>query len=102
MDETRRADGALDLAERTRVLHVVAGRTRKIRVVPNIEEIRREAEALCFRQAEVLDQRKVPILLEGAAINVAVERAKASSTSIRIEPTACGVSGRGWSEVAVV
>ena len=81
LDEARSADRALNLAEGAEVLDVVRRRAGEIRVIPDVEEIRCKSEVLPFRQAEVLDQREIPILLERAAVDIAAERPEASSAS---------------------
>src|SRR5215470_2759872 len=73
LNQPRRADGRENLPERPRIFNIVDGRVRKVCVVPDIEEIRREANGLLFCQFEVLDEREVPILLERSTVDVAPE-----------------------------
>src|SRR5215470_3326679 len=70
LNQPRRAYSRENPPERPRIFNIVDGRVRKVCVVPDIEEIRREANGLLFCQFEVLDERKIPILLERSAVNV--------------------------------
>ena len=70
MDQSRRADGRDDFAEGTGVLNVSRRRIGKVRVIPDIEEVRREAKLVTFRDREVLDQGEVPVLLEWSTVEI--------------------------------
>src|SRR4051812_37634837 len=89
LDEARRTDRAYDLGEggelggRSAVeADIVLNRIAKIRVVPDVEEVRGEAQRLFLSQTKILDQGKIPVLLEGSAINVASEVSEGCRTSI--------------------
>src|ERR1700722_3448139 len=62
-------------------------------MIPDIEEIRREAQLLPLRDAEILDQRKIPVLLERPTINIAPQVSKSRGAGIRIQ-RASGRIGR--------
>src|ERR1700751_2565441 len=70
LNQARRAHRAVDFSECRRVLNIIQRRTSKINVIPDIEEVRGETQILPLSDAEVLDQRKVPVLLEWSAIQV--------------------------------
>src|ERR1700747_2534502 len=76
LDQARRAHGAVDLAKSPWVLEVSGCRISKVGVIPEIEEIGGEAQILALGQAEVLDEREIPILLERSAIDITTERAE--------------------------
>ena len=57
----RIADGGFNIADR---------RIGEVRVIPNVEEISREAEALPLRDLEILDEGEIPVLLVGSTIDV--------------------------------
>src|SRR5215471_16131969 len=63
-------------------LNVGHSRIREVNVVPQVEEVCSETEILFFPDREVLDQRKVPILLDRAAVDVATKIAKVRPTEI--------------------
>src|SRR5581483_2513831 len=104
LNQARVADGRHDLAEGGRALckssvrpaiadtgrvaegsfHVGAGRVGEIRVIPDVEEIRRETKLLAFRDRKILDQRKVPILLERTAVEVPTHISERGGTRDRI------------------
>jgi hypothetical protein len=90
----------LDLAERAGILDVVRRRAGEIRVVPDVEEIRREAKVLPFRQSEVLDEREVPVLLERAAVDVAAESSEAGCASIGVKLAAIRIGRRSSRKIA--
>src|SRR5215469_7192969 len=93
LDQTRRAGGGKDFAERTvrnqagrgaaihawgaqRRLDVVDRWIGEVRVVPHVEEVRGEAQIEAFGDREVLQDREVPTLLVGSAESVAAEIAE--------------------------
>src|SRR5256885_2263671 len=63
----RIADGRFNIVDR---------RICEVRMVPNVEEISCEAEALPLRDLEILDEREVPVLLGRPAIDVPAEMAE--------------------------
>src|SRR5579863_4200631 len=73
LNEPRRADGGKDSAEGSRILHVGDRWIRKVRVVPNVEEVRCKAQLLPLGDFDVLEQREVPVLLMGTAIYIPAE-----------------------------
>src|SRR5207248_1334545 len=80
LDETRGADGADDLAESDGVFYVVRRGVAKIRMIPDIEEIRRELQRLLLSQAKILNQREITILLKRPPVNIAPEIAEERRT----------------------
>src|SRR6266446_5773557 len=66
LDQPRRTDGRENPAEGTGDLHVrgraVAG-VREVGMVPDVEEVRREAQGLPLGQLEILEEGKIPVLL---------------------------------------
>jgi hypothetical protein len=66
----------------------------KVGVVPQVEEIRRKAKLLAFADLEIFDQRKVPILLERALVEIAAEIAEAGSAKVGIGRTLRGIQLR--------
>jgi hypothetical protein len=50
--------------------------------VSDVEEIASEANSLPFADAEVFDERKVPVLLERPAVNVAPEVAEICAAEV--------------------
>src|SRR6516165_4632558 len=93
LDQTRRAGGGKDFAERTvlnqsgggaaidawgaqRRLDVVDRWIGEVCVVPHVEEVRGEAQIEAFGDREVLQDREVPTLLVGSAKSVAAEVAE--------------------------
>src|SRR6516162_9398219 len=99
LDQTRRARGRKDFAERTvrnqagrgaaidawgaqRRLDVVDRWIGEVRVVPHVEEVRSEAQIEAFGDREVLQDREVPILLVGSAESVAAEVAEDRHASV--------------------
>src|ERR1700722_17541370 len=71
LNQSRRTHGAGDLAERTvrraNALHVEERRVREVGVVPDVEEVRREAKRLPLGDLEILDQREVEVRLARSA-----------------------------------
>ena len=49
-------------------------------MIPDVEEIRREFEVLVFRDAEVLADGHIPVLLERSAESIAAESTEACSS----------------------
>src|ERR1700730_9833465 len=71
-------------------------------MIPDVEEIRGEAQLLAFGDMEILDQRKIPVLLEGSAINIAPQIAERRGAGIRIQCASSRVGGRRKSKVRAV
>ena len=67
-------------------------------MIPQVEEIGREAQILPFRKSEMLDDREIPVLLERAPINISAEIAEAGGAEIRIARTSGWVQKRGRCE----
>ena len=67
----------------------VVERVGKIGVIPDVEEIRGEAQFLALGDTEILDQREIPVLLGGSAINVAAEVAEAGGAVVQAQVAAC-------------
>jgi hypothetical protein len=65
-----------------RILHIGKRRAAENRVIPNIKHIGRKANLLAFVEREILDDGDVPILLKGAPIDVAAQRAEARGGSV--------------------
>src|SRR5258708_6370124 len=76
LDQARRAYRREDFSEWAGVFDVVEGWVGEVGVIPDVEEVRGETELLAFGDLKVLDQRKVPVLLERAAIDVSSEIAE--------------------------
>ena len=89
LNQPRRTDGTSDFAERTvrrrDGFDIGHCGIAKIGVVPDIEEIRGEAQALPLGDAEILDQREVPVLLRGATEDVAAKIAEAGGAKVGID-----------------
>src|ERR1700722_6869397 len=71
-------------------------------MIPDIEEIRREAQLLPLRDAEILDQRKIPVLLERPAINIAAQIPERRGASIRIQRTSGRIGRRREGKVRAI
>src|ERR1700722_16430954 len=71
-------------------------------MIPDIEEIRREAQLLPLRDAEILDQRKIPVLLERPAINIAPQIPKRRGAGIRIQRASSRVGRRRKRKVRAI
>src|SRR6267378_504852 len=86
LHQPRRAHGRENPAEGARDLHVrsraVAG-VREVGMVPDVEEIRREAQGLPLRQPEVFDEGKIPVLLVRSAVDVAPKIAEQRRAEIK-------------------
>ena len=54
-------------------------------MVPDVEEVAGEAQALPLGELEVLDQREVPVLLRGTAEDVAAKIAKVGGAEIGVQ-----------------
>ena len=65
-------------------LHVVDRWIAEVRVVPNVEEVGRKSQLLPLGQPDILDQRKVPVLLVRSAENVPAEIAKVCRAEVRV------------------
>ena len=53
-------------------------------MIPQVEEICGEAEILTLSEFEVLDKREIPVLLEGATVDVAAETAESRGAEVGI------------------
>src|SRR5678816_3911689 len=110
LDETRRAHGGKYLAERiigiARIgkigFDVGNRRVAEVRVVPDIKEVGGEAHRLPFRQAEFLQERKVPVLLEWPTINVPPQIAEVGGAEVVIAGALSGIKQRRTGEVGRV
>ncbi len=103
LDQARSTHGRENSAERG--VGNFGGRgIGEIRVIPDVEEVRSETQFLALGDAEILDQRKIPILLEGPAINVAAQVAEGGSASGsgRISGATNGIGWGRESEVSGV
>ena len=56
---------------------------RKVRMVPQVEEIRREPHLLVLANLEMLEERCIPVLLKRTVIEVAAQVAEAGRAAIR-------------------
>ena len=104
LDQPRRADGGVDFAEWRRGLrqsavgrtisypgsaakcrfHVVETRISEVGMIPDVKEIRRESKILFLGDAEVLDEREVPVLLEWSAIQIPAKISESCHAGTRI------------------
>ncbi len=95
LDQARSSGRADNLAERIRVRSWSAGpcqillvigdqRSSEVRMIPQVKEVRSEAQVLSLGELEVLDEREIPVLLEGAAINISAEIAESSGAIVGI------------------
>src|SRR6266403_665423 len=82
LNQPRRSHAGDDSSESRRVLNVRHCRIREVGVVPNIKEIRREAQFLPLGQTKILQHREVPVLLMRSAIDVASEIAEQRDDTI--------------------
>src|SRR5205807_4903916 len=93
LDQPRRAHGAGDFAERSggqrlaggikrNALHVVDRWIAEVRVVPNVEEVGRKSQLLALGQLDILDQRKVPVLLVRSAKNIPAQIAEVCGAEV--------------------
>src|SRR5215469_6396265 len=73
LNQARCAHGLRDPRECRGILHIGLRWVGEVRVVPDIKEIGGKAEGLTLAQAEILDEREVPVLLVRPAIEVATE-----------------------------
>src|SRR5277367_906931 len=76
LDQPRHSLRTRDYAEIAGALDIGSHRVGKIDVVPNVEEVRGEPQILSLRQANVLDERKIPVLLEWPTINIPAQVAE--------------------------
>ena len=53
-------------------------------MVPDVEEVGREPKSLAFCQTEVLDERKIPVLLERPAVDVAAKISKVCPAEVGV------------------
>ena len=60
-------------------------------MVPDIEEVRGEAEFLAFADLEILDQRSIPVLLERTVVEIAAKISETSGAVVRIGETLSGI-----------
>src|SRR5690242_6952936 len=80
-------------AWRSRDFHVVYRWIRKVRVIPDIEEVGGKPQVLLFGDLEILDQREIPVLLVRSAVNVAAKISKESYYAVA--PLGSGHERRG-------
>src|SRR5579871_821403 len=94
LNQTRVAVRLYDLSKRAvgrgNRLHVGNRGVSEVGVVPQIEEVRREADIVPFANFEVFQERDIPILLERTTVDVAAEIPESGTTEVRI------VSAIGW------
>ena len=100
LNQARSSNRGENFAERTvrdaDGFNVVDRGIGEIRVVPDVEEVRRETQALTLGDREILDQREVPVLLERTTIDVAAEIAKDGDGSV---PAICSTEQRSRSKI---
>ena len=95
LDQARSAYGLHDRTERVLAyasgrdpgvvgLDVGDGGVAEVRVIPNIEEVRCEAEFLAFGNLEVLENGRVPILLERTVVNITAQVAETGGAEVRV------------------
>lgn len=88
LDQPRRPRHTCDLAERTVSaadgFHVGHCRIRKVGVVPRVEKVGCEAQALALGDLEIPDQREVPVLLARAAESVAPKVSEARGAVVAV------------------
>src|SRR6267143_2287956 len=95
LDQARSAYGLHDRTERVLAyasvrdpgvvgLDVGHGWVAEVRVIPNIEEVRGQAEFLTFGNLEVLENGRVPILLERTVVKITAQVAETGSAEVRI------------------
>src|SRR6266404_6515539 len=114
LDQARGPLGVHDLAKgtvgRTRQIRLDIGHCRvgEIDVIPQVKEVGGEAQVLALLDREMLDQRKIPVLLEWTTIDVAAQVAEVGPTEVAggVSRAQRGIelrSGResGWIQVAV-
>lgn len=77
------AEGTVSRARQVR-LDVGYRGVGEVGVIPDVEEIGGEADLLALADVEILDQRRVPVLLERAAVKVATEVAEARGAEVGI------------------
>ena len=86
LDQAGGPDGGENLAERAvryaNGFDVIDRRIREIRVIPDVEEVRREMKALPLGERKSLNQRKIPVLLKRSAVNVAAQVAEQGGGSV--------------------
>src|SRR5437899_6833898 len=74
------------------------GRVAKVRMVPDVEEVRGKPQTLTLGDLEILDQCEVPVLLRRAAKDVAPEIAKIGGAEVRIRQALCRIELRSSGE----
>ena len=57
---------------------------REVRVIPDVEEVRREPHVLALADLEVLQERNVPVLLEWPVVNVSSQVSESRCAIVRI------------------
>src|SRR2546429_6120518 len=67
-------------------------------MIPNVEEVGGEPQRLSFRQLEILDEGKVPVLLTRTTESVPAEIAEIRGAEIAVRQTLCSVEQRSSSE----
>ena len=71
-------------------------------MIPDVEEIRGEAQLLPLRDMEILDQRKIPVLLEGPAINIPPQIPERRGAGIWIQCASSRIGGRREGKVCAI
>src|SRR6266852_813797 len=84
LNQPRRSYSGDDFSESRRVLNVRHRRISEVGVVPDVEEIRREAQFLPLGQFEILDEGKVPVLLVRSAENVPAQIAEVRGAEVTV------------------
>ena len=76
-----------DLPERAGILYIINRGIGEVRVIPDVEKVRREPDILTLGDLEVLDEREVPVLLIRSTVDVAAQIAKRSDRAVA--PVCC-------------
>lgn len=94
LNQARHALGAGDYTKVARAFDVGGNRVGKVYVVPDVEEIRGEADALALGNTEILDQREIPVLLFRTTVDIAAEVTEARGAEIGVRRSS-GIRLRG-------
>src|SRR5260370_18829673 len=95
LDQARSAYGLNDRTERILAyasvrdpgvvgLDVGHGWVAEVGVIPNIEEIGRETKFLLLGDSEVLENGRIPILLERTVVNITAQLAQSGRAEVRV------------------
>ena len=82
LNQPRRTYSGSDFAKSIGVFDVGLSWVCEVRVVPNVKEVSGEPKALPLCDLEVLEQRKVPVLLAWAAIDIASKVAEDGDAAV--------------------